>query len=135
MRPIGALAALGPLAYRVAPPRHGGVALVGDAAGFYDPFTGEGLFTALRSAELLAGVAQRALAAGDVSRAALRSYGAALRDERRGKERLAAALQLTIAHRRLANLAARVLARRPALLDTLMGVIGDFVPPGCLLRG
>src|SRR5438552_13720432 len=31
--------ALGPLAYRVAPPRHGGVMLVGDAAGFYDPFT------------------------------------------------------------------------------------------------
>ena len=135
MRTVGVLAALGPLAYRVRPPRHGGVALVGDAAGFYDPFTGEGLFTALRSAELLAGVAQRALAAGDVSRAALAPYVAALRDERRGKERLAAALQLTIGHRRLANLAARVLARRPALLDRLMGVIGDFVPPGRLLRG
>ena len=36
----------------VEPPQAGGVLLVGDAAGFYDPFTGEGVFTALRSAEL-----------------------------------------------------------------------------------
>ena len=28
-----------------------GVALVGDAADFFDPFTGEGLYTALRSAD------------------------------------------------------------------------------------
>ena len=33
-------------------PRQDGVLLVGDAAGFYDPFTGEGIFTALRGAEL-----------------------------------------------------------------------------------
>ncbi|MBI4561230.1 MAG: FAD-dependent monooxygenase, partial [Candidatus Rokubacteria bacterium] len=45
MRQLGPLRALGPLAYRVAPPRSGGVLLVGDAAGFYDPFTGEGLYT------------------------------------------------------------------------------------------
>ena len=59
MRPRGPLRAMGPLAYRVKEPRHGGVALVGDAAGFYDPFTGEGLYTALRSAELLADAAGR----------------------------------------------------------------------------
>jgi geranylgeranyl reductase family protein len=58
MRPQDRLLAMGPLAYRVADPRHGGVLLVGDAAGFYDPFTGEGLYTALRSAELLADTAQ-----------------------------------------------------------------------------
>ena len=39
------------------------------------------------------------------------------------------AIQLLIARRGLANMAAHVLARRPALLGTLMGVIGDFVPP------
>ena len=43
----------------------GGVALVGDAAGFYDPFTGEGLYTALRGAELLAEVAHDALRRGE----------------------------------------------------------------------
>ena len=49
---VAPIRALGPLAHRVAPPETGGVLLVGDAGGFYDPFTGEGVFTALRSAEL-----------------------------------------------------------------------------------
>ena len=31
-----------------------GVALVGDAADFFDPFTGEGIYSALRGGELLA---------------------------------------------------------------------------------
>jgi len=51
-----------------------------------------------------------------------------------GKERLTLALQLLIGHRRVANLAAHVLARRPGLLDVVLGAIGDFVPPGALLR-
>ena len=66
MRAEGPLRVMGPLAYRVREPRVGGVMLAGDAAGFYDPFTGEGLFTALRGAELLAEVAHGALARDDV---------------------------------------------------------------------
>jgi len=31
------------------------------------------------------------------------------------------------------NLAAHALARSPALLDVVLGAIGDFVPPGALL--
>ena len=69
MEPAGRLMAMGPLAYRVDEPRVGGVLLVGDAAGFYDPFTGEGLFTALRSAEL----ARRDGACGARSRRSVRS--------------------------------------------------------------
>jgi geranylgeranyl reductase family protein len=134
MRPAGELMVLGPLAYRVRDPRHGGVLLVGDAAGFYDPFTGEGLFTALRSAELAAAVAHGALERGDVSAAALAPYGRARHLAFKAKERVTRGLQLVIARRRLADLAAHALARRPALLDALMGVIGDFVPPAELLR-
>src|SRR5438552_18338422 len=67
--------ALGPLAYRVAPPRHGGVMLVGDAAGFYDPFTGEGIFAALRGAELAADTACAALARSACSAAAPAASG------------------------------------------------------------
>ena len=66
VEPLGKLMVMGPLAYRVRPPRHDGVLLVGDAAGFYDPFTGEGLYTALRSAEMLVETADPALGAGDV---------------------------------------------------------------------
>ena len=133
-RPAGRLMAMGPLAYRVAEPRHDGVALVGDAAGFYDPFTGEGLYAALRSAELLAEIANAALGRGDVSRRALLPYAAARRGAFRAKERLTRALQLVIRRRHLANAVAHALAPRPALLDLLMGVIGDFVPPRELLR-
>ncbi|MBM3219135.1 MAG: FAD-dependent oxidoreductase [Candidatus Rokubacteria bacterium] len=125
--------ALGPLAYRVAPPNVGGVLLVGDAAGFYDPFTGEGVFTALRSAELAADTAATALRAGDCSVTALAAYERTRRAIFAGKARLTHALQLAIRHRRLANFTARVLAGRPAMLDTLLGVIGDFVPPRALL--
>ncbi len=133
-RPAGPLMAMGPLAYRVGEPRAGGVMLVGDAAGFYDPFTGEGLFTALRSAELLTEVAHRALEQDDVSAWALAPYGRARRAAFGDKSWVTCGIQLVIGHRRLANLTARLLERRPEMLDTLMGVIGDFVPPRELLR-
>ena len=129
MKAEGPVMAMGPLAYRVGEPRVGGVLLAGDAAGFYDPFTGEGLYTALRSAELLAEVAHPALTSGDVSAGALAPYARAKRAAFADKARVTQALQLIIAHRRLANSAARFLQRRPALLGTLMGVIGDFIPP------
>jgi geranylgeranyl reductase family protein len=129
MKAEGPVMAMGPLAYHVREPRVGGVLLAGDAAGFYDPFTGEGLYTALRSAELLAEVAHPALSAGDLSARALAPYARAKRAAFWDKARVTRALQLIIGHRRLANGAARYLQRRPALLGTLMGVIGDFVPP------
>jgi menaquinone-9 beta-reductase len=129
MRAEGPLRVMGPLAYRVAEPRVGGVLLAGDAAGFYDPFTGEGLFTALRSAELLAEVAHPALTRDDLSTGALAPYAVAKRRAFADKARVTRVLQLVIGHRRLANAAAHFLRRRPTLLATLMGVIGDFIPP------
>ena len=134
MEPAGHLMAMGPLAYRVGEPRVGGVLLGGDAAGFYDPFTGEGLFTALRSAELLVETAHAALTRGDLSARALAKYARARGREFAAKSRVTHGIQLLIARRRLANLAAHALARRPALLDALLGVIGDFVPPRELFR-
>ena len=65
-----------------------GVMLVGDATGFYDPFTGEGMYRAMRGAELLAGVAGAALAAGDCSAERLRAYDRLHRREFRGSASL-----------------------------------------------
>jgi flavin-dependent dehydrogenase len=127
--------ALGPLAFRVVPPAQDGVLLVGDAAGFYDPFTGEGIFTALRGAELAAPLVARALDGGDTSARALRAYTRERRAVFRDKERVTRLLQAVIRHRSLANGACRLLARRPQLLDLLLGVVGDFVPPRTLLSG
>lgn len=128
------LQAMGPLAYRVTPPRPAGVLLVGDAAGFYDPFTGEGIYTALRGAELAAEVIGRAVRRGDGAVAAPAAYRRARRAAFADKERVTRALQLLIGHRRLANVAARWLARHPGALAALLGVIGDFVPPRSLIR-
>ena len=130
---VAPVRALGPLAHRVVPPRAGGVLLVGDAAGFYDPFTGEGIFTALRSAELAAATIARALRAGDASAAALAAYERARRAAFAGKARVTRALQTVISHRRLASWTCRALARRPGVLDALLGVFGDYVPPRALL--
>jgi flavin-dependent dehydrogenase len=132
-RRVAPVRAMGPLAYRVDPPRVGGVLLVGDAGGFFDPFTGEGIFTALRDAQRAAEAAAEALGRGDVSAGALAPYERARRRAAADKARVTRAIQLLIAYRGLANLAARLLARRPALLDLLLGVLGDFVPPGALV--
>jgi flavin-dependent dehydrogenase len=132
-RRVAPVEALGPLAHRVDPPRLGGVLLIGDAAGFYDPFTGEGVFTALRSAELATETIAGALRRGDVSVSALAGYERARREAFEAKERVTRALQFLIGHRRLANLACRALGRRPRALDAVLGVLGDYVPPRALL--
>jgi menaquinone-9 beta-reductase len=56
---------LGPLAVECAAPGMRGLLLAGDAAGFIDPMTGDGLRFALRGAELAAREALRSLETGD----------------------------------------------------------------------
>ena len=131
---VAPVQAMGPLAYDVAPPTIGGLLLVGDAAGFYDPLTGEGVFSALHGAELASEVAAAALKAGECSAERLATYQRARRRTFAAKARFTHALQFVVAHRRLANLTARLLVKRPALLDLLLGVVGDYVPPGLLLH-
>jgi menaquinone-9 beta-reductase len=132
-RRTGPVHALGPLAYDVLPPQHDGVVLVGDAGGFLDPFTGEGIYAALRSAELAAEVGARAVRAGDVSASTLLAAHARRVAEFAAKARGTVILQHVIARRALSVAAARLLASRPAHLARLMGVLGDFVPPRALL--
>lgn len=131
---IAPVQAMAPLAWRVRPPREGGVLLVGDAAGFYDPFTGEGVFKALRGAELAAETLAPALRAGDLSAAALAAYWRARRAAFADRERFTRLLNAIVRRRWAANAAARFLSRRPALLDAVLGVVGDYVPARALLR-
>lgn len=118
--------AVGPLALSAPRAWAPGVALVGDAAGFFDPFTGEGVTLAMRGAELAAeaiDAALRAGRAGDLS-AYQRSRDAATR----AKFRFNHLLQHAVARPWLANAVARRLARRPDLASRLVGIAGDFVP-------
>ncbi|MDI7246520.1 MAG: geranylgeranyl reductase family protein [Bacillota bacterium] len=52
------------------PVARGGVLLAGDAAGFVDPFSGEGIYNAIRSGRTAAEVIADAASSGDFSRAA-----------------------------------------------------------------
>lgn len=112
-----------------------GAALVGDAAEFFDPFTGEGIYTALRGGELLAPRALEALHGGE-RRAdhALAAYERARVAEFRGKwllERLVgAAVRRPLAMNRLVG----ALGARKDLADLLVGVTGHYVPAREVLR-
>jgi flavin-dependent dehydrogenase len=112
-----------------------GALLVGDAADFFDPFTGQGIYAALRGAELAAEVLIPALAAaGPVTAAALAPYRRARRRAFLGKWTLERLIGLGVGWPALAERVIARLARRPALADLLVGATGNFVPARAALR-
>ena len=113
-----------------------GVALVGDAADFFDPFTGEGIYAALRGGELLAPYALESLAA-DRPRdadAALREYDRARRRAFRCKWAIERLVALAVGAPALLDRAASTLEASPAMANLFVGVAGDFVPAREVLR-
>ena len=113
-----------------------GAALVGDAADFFDPFTGEGIYAALRGGELLGAFAADAIRATSpsVARKALQAYDKARIAEFRQKWLVERVISAAVSSPMLMNHAARVLGKRRDLADLLIGVTGDFVPPAAVLR-
>ena len=108
-------------------PAGDGVMLVGDAACFIDPFTGEGIYFALRGAELASTVAVKALRAGDVSSRRLSEYDV-LRGELRARYRLSDIVQAVVRTPWLMNRFVRNLDRHPSASHRLMSVLGDIRP-------
>jgi flavin-dependent dehydrogenase len=112
-----------------------GALLVGDAADFFDPFTGQGIYAALRGAELAADVLIPVLAAGGpVNADALAPYRRARRRAFLGKWTLERLIGLGVGWPALAERVIARLARRPALADLLVGATGYFVPARAALR-
>ena len=99
--------------------------LVGDAAGFLDPFTGEGLHRALTSATLAAAAVDRAL---DDDVAALEAYERAMTARFRSKDVLSLVVHGFLARPALFDHAARRLAGRGRVRETMGLVMGDLVP-------
>jgi flavin-dependent dehydrogenase len=130
----GPVQATGPFARRAARVTAPGALLLGDAADFFDPFTGEGICAALRGAELAAASVLPPLArTGQVTAGALRRYRRARRRAFAGKwivERLIGYGMLAPA---LFDQAVARLERR-GLAHTVIGVTGDFVPARALLH-
>jgi flavin-dependent dehydrogenase len=127
-RRVTPVRATGPFDYPVRRAIVDGALLVGDAAGYYDPFTGQGIFRALRGAELAAGVAIRALEADDTRAPALAPYEAARRAEFGPGVRLQHLIEGFVSRPRLLRAAAGVFRRRPALADLLVAMTGDIRP-------
>jgi flavin-dependent dehydrogenase len=133
-RRIGRVRGVGPLAHRARRTAGPGWLLAGDAAGFLDPFTGDGVYEALRGAELAAAVAVRALASGDLSGRALAPYERLRRRTFGAKWRLAWLLQVFVHQPALLSYALRRLGQRPRLAQHLTAALGDFGPAGAALR-
>jgi flavin-dependent dehydrogenase len=125
---VGGIRGVGPLARRVRRVTGDGFLLVGDAAGFLDPFTGDGIFDALRGAQLAAPIASAALRSGSVSAGDLDPYRAERRRVFLARQQVRNLVQGFIHVPVLMDYATARLDRREDLGQTLTGVLGNFRP-------
>ena len=121
-RQVTPVVVLGPLAVEARSSGLPGLLLAGDAAGFVDPMTGDGLYFALRGAELAAEAALDELRTG---RPACEWLQAARAREFRAKWRINRTLRALVGSPRALGLAAHVARRWPAPVEYLVGVAGD----------
>jgi menaquinone-9 beta-reductase len=133
---VSPVVATGPFASHARRAWSPGAALVGDAADFFDPFTGEGIYAALRGGEMLAGFIGGSAAATTpgATDALLTEYDASRRHEFGGKWLVERVIGAVVGSAPLMNRAARNLSARKGLADLLIGVTGDFVPAREVVR-
>ncbi len=121
-RRVSAVRALGPLAVDAAAAGVPGLLLAGDAAGFVDPITGDGMRIAMRGAELAAIAAQRAL---DGMAEAYRELALERARELSTKLRINRVLRAVVA-RPATVVGASAMARvAPAIFERLIAYAGD----------
>jgi menaquinone-9 beta-reductase len=124
------LRAVSPVTHRVRASTLPGLALVGDAAGFIDPLTGEGIYSALRGARALADALADATAFDAAGLAGpLRRYAGARHALFDPKWRLHRGFQWLLGRPRLVEHTGRFLARRPQRADAFLGIIGNVYRP------
>lgn len=105
-----------------------GALLVGDAALFIDPFTGQGIYLALRSGVLAARAADAALRRGRTDRDALAPYDSARDEELTPKRKVSGIIQTILYNPRVLRRVVRTLQSNPGLSATIVGVTGDTLP-------
>ncbi len=134
-RAVRRVLATGPFAVRSSRVIAPGAMLVGDAADFFDPATGDGIYSALRGAELLATTAATALRQpGPVMVDQLVRYQRARRRTFAGKWLLERVLDQALRFPRLFDRGISRLGRHPGMADTMIGFAGGFVAPRKVLN-
>jgi menaquinone-9 beta-reductase len=133
--PVLVTGSMSSLAGSVAVP---GALLVGDAAGFYDPFTCEGVSYALRAAELAAEAVDAGLAPGSphdpaTEAAAFRRYAARRRAEFAGRVLTSRIIQAVLRRPALLDAAFSRFEADPILAQRLIGVTAGILPPSSVL--
>jgi flavin-dependent dehydrogenase len=123
---VTAVRGVGPMGARVTHTSGPGYMLVGDAAGFFDPFTGEGVYKALRGAELAAQVAAGALEKDDLSAKSLARYSSLRRKEFTAKDIVCRLVQGFVALPPAMDYVVSHLDRREGVRRVMTGVLGDF---------
>lgn len=105
-------------------------ALIGDASGFLDPLTGEGIYQALWTARALTNEASRAWANDTALNASLRRYAIQRRRQHRGKRWCCQAFQAIIRRPHLSNAVHDLLSLREGIGNSFIGMIGNIYTPG-----
>lgn len=128
------LRGIGPLARRTTEQVFDGAALVGDARGYIDPITGEGMYFALRGAQILAETLIPVLQGRCAGQGELTPYKIRTNAELAPRVRMAKLLQRGLKHPWIARTVLAILQARPRAMDALVSVTGDYVRPTMLLR-
>jgi flavin-dependent dehydrogenase len=131
---LGPAMGAGPFGRRARAVVADGLALVGDAAGYVDAVTGEGMELALRSAEVLGLHAARAVAEG-ARAGSLRSYAKARAAIVRDPDRLTRLVLWMQRYPFVARRGIRALQKSPDLYQKLLSVQGGEAPLSSLRLG
>ncbi|MEK6554899.1 MAG: FAD-dependent monooxygenase, partial [Bdellovibrionota bacterium] len=106
------------------------VALIGDAAGFVDPLTGEGMYNALLSSQLLAEQIEKSFSQSlHIEKKVFVEYERQYSKVLRNKIRLNRFFQILIRHPKLIEVIARFLLTRQRRADAFIGIIGNIYSP------
>ncbi|WP_336786646.1 NAD(P)/FAD-dependent oxidoreductase [Paenibacillus sp. MMO-177] len=119
----GGVLTCGPFDRPVIPHDMAGMVLLGDAAGYYDPLTGQGIYRALRSAELAAPAIVQTLQTGGSE--PLRQYRMALQAEFATATRLQHIIERLSRQPFLWRSALRIIGNSSLLTNRLAEIIGD----------
>ena len=130
---VGPRVSVGPLAHDVRSPVAPGAILVGDAAGFLNPFTGQGVFLALRGARAASAAILQSLREQSSSEPAFADYARTRERDFRSRRRLCGLVNALIDIAPLARRTAVRLERFPSARRTLIDALSGVASPqsGC----